>query len=114
MRVHFKGINKLRKRMGEIQAMEAVQEVVSEHTKELENKMKREASFTQGYSKGTTKRSIDFEITDGGLTGIVQPHTHYSVYVEYGTRNMSAQPFIKPAFNYQKLKFIQDMEQLFR
>ena len=48
------------------------------------------------------------------MTGIVKPGTNYSPYVEYGTRKMSAQPFVRPAYNAQKEIFKQDLDKLVR
>jgi HK97 gp10 family phage protein len=36
------------------------------------------------------------------------------MYLEYGTRFMDAQPFVRPAYNEQKAKFIRDMNKLTR
>ena len=55
---------------------------------------------------GTLFRSIDLQIKDGGLSAVVQPHTEYAAYVEFGTRKMAAQPYVKPAFNTVKAQFI--------
>ena len=35
-------------------------------------------------------------------------------YLEYGTRFMDAQPFVRPAFDEQKEKFKDDMQKLVR
>lgn len=51
-------------------------------------------------------------LLEAGLTGIVGPTADYAPYVEYGTRFMSAQPYVRPAFNYQKVKFMAEMKAL--
>jgi HK97 gp10 family phage protein len=61
---------------------------------------------------GKTKDSIKIELKDSGLTAEVGPETHYSPYVEYGTRKMEAQPFIHPAFEEEAPKFINRMQKL--
>lgn len=77
-----------------------VKEVVKKNGQWLENRMVRNADFTQGYQTGTTKRSIPINTVykDNGLTVEVGPGTEYSMYLEYGTRFMAAQPFIGPAY----------------
>ena len=45
---------------------------------------------------------------------MVQPHTEYAAYVEFGTRKMAAQPYVKPAFNTVKAQFIADLQKLTR
>ena len=57
---------------------------------------------------GHLKRSIGLDITDEGLTAEIEPTADYAAYVEYGTRFMNAQPYMKPAYNAQKGKFKSD------
>lgn len=68
--------------------------------------------FTKGYSTGATKRSIRGETRDGGFTYAEGPTTHYAPYVEFGTRFMDAQPFVRPAFKQQVPIFKSDMKKL--
>ena len=63
---------------------------------------------------GTLFRSIDLQIKDSGLSAVVQPHTEYAAYVEFGTRKMSAQQYVKPAFNRVKTQFFSDLQKLTR
>lgn len=63
---------------------------------------------------GQLKRSIQLDIRDAGLTAVVEPHTDYAAYVEYGTRYMSAQPYIRPAFNETVKQVKADLEKLAR
>ena len=76
--------------------------------------MQDHADFTKGYATGQTKRSIGLEIMDGGMTAASGPTTEYSEYLEYGTRFMEAQPFVNPALNEQKGKFLDDLQKLMR
>lgn len=46
---------------------------------------------------GTLKNSIATEFEPSGLVGLISPHTEYAIYVEYGTRRMRAQPYMRPA-----------------
>ena len=46
------------------------------------------------------------------MTAEVEPTADYAPYVEYGTRFMEAQPYLKPAFDDQKEKFKRDMKKL--
>ena len=94
--------------------MDDVKRIVRHNGSQLQRKMQQNADFTRGYATGTTKRSIYLLVEDMGLTAVVEPTTEYSPYLEYGTRFMSAQPFVKPAFNEQKEKFKSDMSKLTR
>ena len=79
---------------------------------EQEQKIQDNADFKKGYQTGETKRSVGLEITDGGMTAESGPTTEYSPYLEYGTRFMDAQPFVKPALDEQEAKFQADMKKL--
>lgn len=108
------GLDKLQKKLRENVTMDDVKTVVKHNGSGLQRKMQRNADFKKGYQTGTTKRSIGLEITDNGFTAEVGPETEYSPYLEYGTRYMEAQPYIKPAYDEQKEKFKRDMQKLVR
>ena len=110
----IEGLDKLEKALKENVTMNDVKRVVRHNGSQLQQKMQENADFTRGYQTGTTKRSIGLEIKDGGFTAEVGPETEYSPYLEYGTRFMDAQPFIKPAHDTQKKKFNSDMQKLVR
>ena len=92
--------------------MDDVKRVVRKNGADMANKMIKNADFDKGYQTGTTKRSIELSISSDGLTAMAEPTTEYSPYLEYGTRFMDAQPFVKPAFDEQKEKFKKDMSKL--
>lgn len=94
--------------------LDAVKTVVQHSGDELNMNMKSatKSAFVKGYTTGETARSINTEITDGGMTAEVGPSTNYAVYVEYGTRYMSAEPFVKPAFDQTAPKFISDLKKV--
>lgn len=108
------GLDKLQKALKENVTMNDVKRVVRQNGSEMQKKMQDNADFTRGYATGTTKRSIGLEIQDSGFTAEVEPGTEYSPYLEYGTRFMDAQPFVKPAYNEQKIQFKKDMQKLVR
>lgn len=74
--------------------------------------MNRTASRLAPVDTGFLRRSIVFAIADGGLTATSTAGAEYAPYLEYGTRFMSAQPFMRPAYNQQKAKFKSDMGRL--
>ena len=112
--IRVEGLDKLQKALKEKVTLDDVKNVVRNNGAELQQKMKKNADFTKGYATGTTKRSIGLEMTDGGFAAEVGPETEHSPYLEYGTRFMDAQPFVRPAFNEQKEKFNRDMQKLVR
>lgn len=113
-RLEIKGLDKLERSLKENVTMSDVKRVVRHNGSQMQQKMKANADFSKGYQTGATKRSIGLEIKDGGFTAEVEPGTDYSPYLEYGTRYMSAQPFVKPAYDAQKGKFKSDMQKLVR
>lgn len=113
-KIEVVGLDKLEKRLKANATMNDVKKVVRTNGAQLQRKMVSNADFTRGYATGTTKRSIGLEMTDGGFTAEVRPETEYSPYLEYGTRFMDAQPFVRPALNEQKKQFFSDMKKLVR
>lgn len=110
--IKVKGLDKLQKALKDNVSLEDVKVVVAKNGEQMQQKMQNNADFDKGYQTGTTKRSIGLEIKDSGLTADVGPETEYSPYVEYGTRFMNAQPFVRPAYEEQKAKFKSDMQKL--
>ena len=106
------GLDELEKKLKSNATLDDVKKVVRENGKELQRKIQRNADFDKGYQTGTTKRSVDLDITDGGFTAESGPTTEYSPYLEFGTRFMDAQPFIKPALEEQEKEFKKDMQAL--
>lgn len=106
------GLEDLSKALKENITMQDMQRVIKHNGAGLQQKMQKHADFKKGYQTGTTKRSIHLEIVDDGLTAVVEPTTFYSPYVEYGTRRMEAQPFVRPAFDEQVVKFKSDLDKL--
>ena len=111
-KIKIEGLDKLQKALKKNVTMEDVKTVVRHNGSELQSKMQGNADFTRGYATGTTKRSIALEMADAGFTAEVEPKTEYSPYLEYGTRFMDAQPFVKPAYESQKEIFKKDMDKL--
>lgn len=110
--IKVEGLDKLMKALKDNVTMDDVKRVVRHNGSQLQEKMQNNADFKKGYQTGTTKRSIGLEIVHGGFTADVGPETEYSPYLEYGTRFMDAQPFVKPAYDEQEKKFKRDMDKL--
>lgn len=113
-RIRIDGLEELEKKLKSNVTLDDVKRVVRQNGSELQRKMQSKADFTRGYQTGTTKRSIGLEIKDSGLTAESAPETEYSPYLEYGTRFMDAQPFVRPALDEQATQFKSDMQKLVR
>lgn len=111
-KISFIGLDKLQLALLTAQEKKLVRAVVQQNGTELTQKMKRYADFRCGYQTGTTKRSIQPYITNDGMTVTVSPGTEYAPYLEYGTRFMIAQPFVRPALNAQGPIFIRDLKKI--
>lgn len=111
-KIKIEGIEELQKALKENVTMDDVKRVVRQNGTEMHQKIQRNADFDKGYQTGTTKRSIGLDFKDGGFTAEVEPTTEYSPYLEYGTRFMDAQPFVKPGYDEQAKQFKKDMQKL--
>lgn len=110
--IRIEGLEELQKKLKNNANMDDVKKVVRHNGSQLQQKIQRKADFKKGYQTGATKRSVSLEITDGGLTAESGPTTDYAEYLEFGTRFMEAQPFVKPALEEQAQKFESDLRKL--
>lgn len=106
----FVGADKLEKALRDKAKLAAAKQIV----RSCGTKLQRGAENNAPVDTGTLKRSITIEIEDDGLTAVVAPHTEYAAYVEYGTRYMTAQPYMRPAYEEVKAEFKSKMEELVR
>lgn len=120
-KIKWEGLEDLQKKLRENVSMNLVKKTVQQNGQELRSKIQEKAEFRGHYEgnkfvkpTGTTKRSVTLEIKDGGFTAESGPTTEYAEYVEYGTRFMEAQPFVRPALEEQASKFKRDMQKLVR
>ena len=104
------GIDELQMKLKKNVQMSDVKKVVRKNGSDMQKKAQKNAPI----DTGTLQRSISLEIRDSGKTAEVEPTVDYGAYVELGTRFMTAQPYLKPAFNEQKEKLKQDMRKLAR
>ena len=108
--VKMVGVKELKRKLAGDAQMKAAKRIMQKNGAELQAGAQRNAPV----DTGNLKRSIGLEIRDDGLTAEVEATADYAPYVEWGTRFMKAQPFVRPAFNTQKEKFKQDMDRLVR
>ena len=113
-KLKIEGLEKLEHQLKKNRTLDNVKKVVRGNGADLQKKIIKNADFKRGYQTGQTKRSVTLEIKDGGFTAESGPTTEYAPYLEYGTRFMEAQPFVKPAYEKQREKFISDMKELVR
>lgn len=107
------GADKLVKSIASRVDRDKVNGVIKRNAAQTQRKMMKNASFGP-YKTGTTKRSISIELQPMFLSAEVGPGTDYSPYLEYGTRFMDAQPFVRPTRNEQAPIFLKDLQNLIR
>lgn len=125
LQFELKGLEKLQSKLQRVAKMEEVERIVEKHGTAMQKKAVNNASKFRGHYEGrgknkhfvkptgATKRSISVNSSKiDRFRYRVAPGTAYAAYVELGTRKMSAQPFIKPAFDEQKKLFKNDLERL--
>lgn len=120
-KIKLEGMEKLQVKLKKNVQMSKVKQIVKDNGAALQEAAQRKAPVgtpqstgIPGYVGGTLKRSIGLENRDGGLTAEVEPTAEYAAYVEYGTRYMNAQPYMRPSYTAQKEKFKSDLKKLTR
>ena len=108
--ISFVGLEELQARLRENVRLEDVKTMVKYHG----SQMQQTAHDLAPNDTGRLQDSIKLELTDGGFTAEVAPHTDYAAYVEYGTRFMEAQPYIRPAFMQESARFKAELARLVR
>lgn len=109
-KIKLEGMEKLQVKLKKNVQMSKVKQIVKDNGAALQEAAQRKAPV----DTGNLKQNIGLEIRDGGMTAEVEPTAEYAAYVEYGTRFMNAQPYMRPSYNQQKEKFKSDMKKLVR
>lgn len=80
-------------------------------TKRNGAEMQQKAQQLAPVDTGFLKRSINLNFENKIVTfsSVVSGNANYDAYQEYGTRYMPGTPHIRPAFFYQKQKFIDEI-----
>lgn len=95
-----------------------VPEVVKKHSADAVGRSSIEvasrAKALASYDTGRLRNSIDWQHADGELTGWVGvgSDAFYWRFLEFGTVNMSARPFFRPAAEGYQEKFVQQFREI--
>lgn len=106
--ISFSGIGDLESKLKRNASMSEVKKIVKSNGAELNASAARKAPVDTGF----LRRSIIFEIANLGMVARSVALAEYAPYLEWGTRFMSAQPFMGPAFRQQSKKFKSDLTRL--
>lgn len=108
--IKLEGLEELQQALENRTTMDDVHRIVHAHGASLQQNAQSIAPF----DTGTLRRSIGLDIEEGGDTATITAGTNYAGYVEWGTRFMNAQPYMKPSYEKQKTAFITDLKKLVR
>lgn len=108
--VRLEGFEELQERLKKNAKLEDVKTVVQYRGSQMQDV----AQTVCPRRTGQLADGITLEILDGGLTAEVAPHTNYAGYVEWGTRFMNAQPYVRPAYMQESERFKEDLSKLMK
>lgn len=119
-KISFKGLDKLEKKLIENVKMEEVKKIVRDNGLALQGNVVKnagEATFYKGFFTGNLKQDVaghGLKLSDGGLTAKVSTTAEYGYWLEFGTRYMEAEPFLKPSLDTVGPQFEDDMKKFTR
>jgi len=90
----------------------SIKEAVKINALEAEQKAKLLCPVDTGHLRRSISTEIN-ETTDKILVDVLT-NVEYGSYVEYGTSRQPAQPFMKPAYESQKVQFERDISETVR
>lgn len=106
--ISIRGTGPLVKQLKKNANLNNVKRIVAMNGSEMQGK----ANAAAPHDTGNLKRNIKLSTEDGGFTAKVVSAAEYAAYQEYGTRYQSGTPHIRPAFNAQRLQFINDLKRI--
>lgn len=110
MSVKLEGFDELQTKLKENAKLNVVKACVRKHGSEMQNT----AHEICPRASGRLSDSITLELTNEGMTAEVAPHENYAAYVEYGTRFMDAQPYLRPAYLQESQRFKDDLKKIIK
>lgn len=119
----IKGVDELCRSLEKCKA-EDINKVVKYNGAKLQTRMQENAKFRGHFEwvsgqglvfmppTGRTQGSISLQMTNNPVTAEVGAKTSYAPYLEFGTRKMSAQPFVERSLKEIEPNFINDLKTL--
>lgn len=107
--LEFKGLKELVKAIELASDLDPVKRLTKMHI----SRMARFSNQLAPIKTGFLKRSLLTDITDNGLTGILNFYAEYAPYQEYGTRYIAGKFFLKQAFDLEADLYIASLERMF-
>ena len=69
-----------------------------------------DAKLLSPVDTGLNRAEIHSEIAPNRLSAVVSANTSYAIFLEFGTRNMRARPFLFPAYEKNRAAFVASMK----
>ncbi len=115
LNVSITGLNAMQKKLIAKANPTAIKKIVRLNLAEMTEKAQRKAPVSTEETNphgahGQLRRSITVSIEDDGMAGVARAGVEYAEYVKKGTRFMKKQPYMKPAFDAQKPRFLRDLK----
>lgn len=101
--IEIEGLGKLNKKLTELPRVvkRGAARAVEGETLETRDDVKRGAPVKTGELRDSTQAEYD----DATITGTVAVTARYATFVEHGTDDTAAQPFVEPAANVTRRRF---------
>jgi HK97 gp10 family phage protein len=109
IRVELNGANYARRTLFGLSSK--VKQKINQETMKSAINIQTQAKRLCAVDTGRLRSSIMVQRLDKGLISIGTNVT-YAPYLEYGTRRQRAQPFLTPAFNQEKPRYIEAIKEL--
>ena len=109
MKINIKvtGIDKLTEALNTERTNERLKKAVQVNAAQVHRKANRKVPVITGF----LKRSIQPpSFSSDGMYAIVRATAEYAPYIEFGTRFRAAKPYMTPAFNEVRQKFLDDVK----
>lgn len=101
------GLDGVKHKLQDMAQLKKAQQLVAYHGAELQ----RKAQLYAPVDTGNLRRSITLKIEPKVAT--VKATAEYAPYVEYGTRFMAAQPYMRVAYYDERELYARDMSKIF-
>lgn len=107
--VKYEGLDEILEMLG---AARSARKVIEAIVKQRGSELQQKAQYYVPVDTAYLQRSIELWIEkNDGISANVEPKAYYATFVEFGTRKMASQPYMRPAFYDIEPKFKQDIEE---
>ena len=97
MAINIIGLDRLLARLDNIAGNEAVMQGIQKGCLKVEASAKTNLTTNHSIVTGLLRASIDHKLDNSSLSGVVFTNVEYAPFVEFGTVNQDAKPYLYPA-----------------